>query len=143
MNAKDFVQKYRPTAEIETQKRGQIIFKTYYLIREYRKTMYIASGDTKAQAWAKAAEVIAKELVKSKCPQAELLQPMSDITIVQIYDPVSFSILSKASTPVNAWIKAVEVIELQEDNKPLLVISTANERIERGRLQRIAEQSTT
>jgi len=60
MTSKEFVLSKFPKARSERQKSGMIkgMQRTYYLIRNGRETMYMASGDTESKAWKKAKEII-------------------------------------------------------------------------------------
>ena len=52
MKNKEFVQLKYPNARAEKHKTNAIIGKTtYWLIRDGRAYMYMADGDTEAQAW--------------------------------------------------------------------------------------------
>lgn len=64
MTSEEFVKSHLPKAKAEkhTTNRGE----SYYLIRDGRATMYLASGETKAKAWKNAKEYIVKFLEKSK-----------------------------------------------------------------------------
>lgn len=66
--AKEFVQTHFPRARAERHKQGRIkgMSKSYYLIRDGREYMYMASGDTEAKAWKQAKEVVEKILAKQK-----------------------------------------------------------------------------
>lgn len=67
MTAKEFVIERVPNAKSERQVRGSVkgFNSTYYLIRDGRNTMYIASGDTESQAW-KNAKLVLLERETSK-----------------------------------------------------------------------------
>jgi len=62
MTAKEFVKNRIPKARAERHVQGRIVGKPYWLIREGRNTMYIASGKTESNAWVNAkAKLLAKE----------------------------------------------------------------------------------
>lgn len=63
MTAKEFVKERIPNARSERQVSGMIkgMQEVYYLIRDGRNTMYIASGKTESNAW-----VNAKKFILSK-----------------------------------------------------------------------------
>ena len=56
MTAKEFVKERYPNARAERQVRGMIkgMLEVYYLIRDGRNTMYIASGKSESNAWVNA-----------------------------------------------------------------------------------------
>ena len=56
MTAKEFVKERYPNARAERQVRGMIkgMQEVYYLIRDGRNTMYMASGKTESNAWVNA-----------------------------------------------------------------------------------------
>lgn len=60
MTAKEFVQSKIPNARAERQVKGRVkgLQEVYYLIREGRNTMYIASGKTESNAWVNAKKSI-------------------------------------------------------------------------------------
>jgi hypothetical protein len=60
MTAKEFVKSKVPNARAERHKRGMIkgMQEIYYLIREGRNTMYMASGKTEINAWVNAKKFI-------------------------------------------------------------------------------------
>ena len=66
MKVQVFVKQYHPKVFCEKQTKGRIkgLQEVYYLIRPERNKMYIASGKTKSEAWAKAKEVIKQRLLK-------------------------------------------------------------------------------
>ena len=70
---KEFVRTYFPRARAERHKQGNIIgiSKSYYLIRDGREVMYMASGDTEAKAWKQAKEVVEKILARHKSQKIE------------------------------------------------------------------------
>jgi hypothetical protein len=65
---KEFVKTYFPKARAEKHKYGRIVgaSKSYYLIRDGREVMYMASGDTEAKAWKQAKEVVLNILKERK-----------------------------------------------------------------------------
>jgi hypothetical protein len=69
--AKEFVQTHFPRARAERHKQGNIIgmSKSYYLIRDGREVMYMASGDTEAKAWKQAKEVVEKMIARQNTQQ--------------------------------------------------------------------------
>lgn len=60
MTAKEFVKSKVPNASAERQVQGRIkgLQEVYYLIREGRNTMYMASGKTESNAWVNAKKFI-------------------------------------------------------------------------------------
>jgi len=56
MTAKEFVKEKYPNARAERQVRGMIkgMQEVYYLIRDGRNTMYMASGKSESNAWVNA-----------------------------------------------------------------------------------------
>ena len=56
MTAKEFVKERYPNARVERQVRGMIkgMQEVYYLIRDGRNTMYMASGKSESNAWVNA-----------------------------------------------------------------------------------------
>ena len=60
MTAKEFVKERIPNARSERQVSGMIkgMQEVYYLIRDGRNTMYIASGKTESNAWVNAKKFI-------------------------------------------------------------------------------------
>ncbi len=56
MTAKEFVKERYPNARAERQVRGMIkgMQEVYYLIRDGRNTMYMASGKSESNAWVNA-----------------------------------------------------------------------------------------
>jgi len=56
MTAEQFVKKHYPNARCEKQKTNG--GESYYLIRDGRNTMYMASGKTKSNAWSNAKKTI-------------------------------------------------------------------------------------
>jgi hypothetical protein len=64
--AEQFVKTYFPRARAERQTQGRIIgmSKPYYLIRDGRNPMYMASSDTKSKAWKQAEDVVRNILAK-------------------------------------------------------------------------------
>jgi hypothetical protein len=54
MSAKEFVQNKMPKAKAERHVEGKIVGKPYWLIRDGKNTMYLASGKTQAEAWTNA-----------------------------------------------------------------------------------------
>lgn len=63
MTSKEFVKSKFPNARAERQVEGRIkgLQKVYYLIRDGRNTMYMASGKTESNAWVNAKNVILKQ----------------------------------------------------------------------------------
>ena len=64
MTAKEYVKSKVPNARAEKHKAGMIkgMQETYYLIRDGRNTMYMASGKTESNAWVNAKKfLLAKE----------------------------------------------------------------------------------
>lgn len=51
MTPKEFVQNKMPNAKAERHIEGKIVGKPYWLIRDGKHTMYLASGKTQAEAW--------------------------------------------------------------------------------------------
>ena len=66
MTSKEFVQNELPNARCERQVKGNIkgLQEVYFLIRNGRETMYIASGKSESNAWVNAKKFIEKQ--KSK-----------------------------------------------------------------------------
>lgn len=62
MTAKEFVKERYPNARAERQVRGMIkgMQEVYYLIRDGRNTMYMASGKSESNAWVNAKKDILK-----------------------------------------------------------------------------------
>jgi hypothetical protein len=60
MTAKEFVKERFPNARAERHLRGMIkgMQEVYYLIRDGRNTMYMASGKTESNAWVNAKKAI-------------------------------------------------------------------------------------
>ena len=60
MTAKEFVKERYPNARAERQVRGVIkgMQEVYYLIRDGRNTMYMASGKSESNAWVNAKKYI-------------------------------------------------------------------------------------
>ncbi len=60
MNAKDYVRSKYPNARAERHVRGMIkgFQEVYWLIRDGRDTMYMASGKTESNAWVNAKKSI-------------------------------------------------------------------------------------
>ena len=60
MTAKEFVKERYPNARDERQVRGMIkgMQEVYYLIRDGRNTMYMASGKSESNAWVNAKKYI-------------------------------------------------------------------------------------
>lgn len=60
MTAKEFVKERFPDARAEKQVSGRIkgLQEIYYLIRNGRQTMYMASGKTESNAWVNAKKKI-------------------------------------------------------------------------------------
>ena len=60
MTAKEFVKERYPNAMAERQVRGMIkgMQEVYYLIRDGRNTMYMASGKSESNAWVNAKKYI-------------------------------------------------------------------------------------
>ena len=60
MTAKEFVKERYPNARAERQLRGMIkgMQEVYYLIRDGRNTMYMASGKSESNAWVNAKKYI-------------------------------------------------------------------------------------
>lgn len=60
MTAKEFVKERYPNARAERQVRGMIkgMQEVYYLIRDGRNTMYMASGKSESNAWVNAKKYI-------------------------------------------------------------------------------------
>lgn len=65
MTAKEFVKEKYPNARVEKQIRGRIkgMQEIYYLIRDGRNTMYMASGKSKSNAWVNAKKLIMEDVV--------------------------------------------------------------------------------
>lgn len=66
MTAKEFVKEKFPKAQAERQVQGRIkgLQEVYYLIRNGRETMYIASGNSESNAWVNAKKKILAQEVK-------------------------------------------------------------------------------
>ena len=63
MTAKEFVQEKLPNTKAERQRTNGPFGETYWLIRDGRSTMYLASGKTESNAWVNAKiKIINKEL---------------------------------------------------------------------------------
>lgn len=62
MTAKEFVKSKIPNARAERQVSGRIkgLQEVYWLVREGRNTMYLASGKTESNAWVNAKKLILK-----------------------------------------------------------------------------------
>ena len=58
MTAKDFVKQTYPKAQAERQVTGRA--EVYWLIRDGRATMYMATGSTESKAWVEAKKWIIK-----------------------------------------------------------------------------------
>ena len=60
MTAKEFVKERYPNARAERQVKGMIkgMQEVYYLIRDGRNTMYMASGKSESNAWVNAKKYI-------------------------------------------------------------------------------------
>jgi hypothetical protein len=54
MTAKEFVKERLPNARAERHVNGMIVGIPYWLIRDGRNTMYLASGKTESNAWVNA-----------------------------------------------------------------------------------------
>ena len=65
MTAKEFVKEKYPNARAEKQIRGKIkgMQEVYYLIRDGRNTMYMASGTSESNAWVNAKKSIMEDAV--------------------------------------------------------------------------------
>jgi hypothetical protein len=65
MTAKEFVREKFPNARVEKHTQGMIkgMQETYYLIRNGRQTMYMASGKTESNAWVNAKKLIIEKVL--------------------------------------------------------------------------------
>jgi len=66
MTAKEFVKEKFPNARAERHVEGRIkgLQKPYWLIRDGRNTMYMASGKTESNAWVNAKKMIIQKELK-------------------------------------------------------------------------------
>jgi hypothetical protein len=67
MTAKEFVKTHYPSAHAERHVEGRVIGiqKTYWLIRDGRQTMYMASGKSESNAWVNAKKWIVERVNKT------------------------------------------------------------------------------
>lgn len=60
MTAKEFVKEHYPKARAERQVKGRVkgLQEVYWLIRDGRNTMYMASGKSESNAWVNAKKAV-------------------------------------------------------------------------------------